>query len=338
MEIDTPWMVALGAAVVVLTLVDLSWTVVAAAGGRGPLSNVVARSLWRLATIGRPSHRRLQLAGYQVAVGLPILWVALAWAGFATMFLADDDAVVNAATQQPGPALARVAYAAGAMAGAGAGFTAGTATWQLVNNVAALVGLAIFTLAVTYLIQLVTAVSRERAMCARIAGLGGSPVEAVAIAARSPGLGHLPDHVASITATLSQIGRDHLTLPMIQFFHVGDRDADTGRNIAFFDEVLTILDHGLATDHSTLVRPARQAVDQFFGTLELPTISDEPPPPPDLSPLRRLTDDAVDDAAFHAAVGRLQERRTALRSFLEREGWTWSDVDPRSEANVERRV
>ena len=46
------------------------------------------------------------------------------------------------------------------MAGAGAGFTASTGFWELVNNVSALTGLAFFTLAVTFVLRVVTADAR----------------------------------------------------------------------------------------------------------------------------------------------------------------------------------
>lgn len=180
---DRPWLAAVGVLIVIVVLVDLVWTTIAVSGGRGPLTNVLAKTVWK--SVSGRSHRVLQLAGVSILVGLLLTWLALLWAGWSVVFFADTRSVVDAATQTPADPVAKIAYAAGALAGAGAGFTASAGGWQLANNVAALCGLALFTLAISYLVQVVSATTQKRAAAMHIAGLGEGPAQIVA-----PGLGN----------------------------------------------------------------------------------------------------------------------------------------------------
>lgn len=213
------------------------------------------------------------------------------------------------------------------MAGAGAGLVAGNAAWQLVNNVSAIAGLILVTLSLTYLLQVVTAVVRERSVASEIAGLGSSAQEVVAGALRAPGLGTLPIQLVSIAEGLSRVSQDHLALPVLQFFHSAAKESSAPVNVARFDEVLTLLDEALVDDHGPTVRNGRAAVDAFLATLRLRQQA-APPPVPSLATLRAAHDDIVDDATFTAALAGLEDRRSRLRVFLEAERWTWADVDP----------
>ncbi len=325
MEIDHWWLVLVGAAIVVLVIVDLVWTTIGVGEGRGPVSNAVARSVWKLGRAGHPSHLRLRVTGILAAVSVPTVWVSLLWLGFALMFLADEEAVVDAATQQPTSALGRIAFAAGGLAGAGASLVAGSEAWELVNNVAAILGLTLVTLSLTYLLRVVNAVSAERATSSEIAGLGPSPSEAVAEALAIPGLGTLPIQLVSIAAGLSAAAQEHLTLPMLQFFHTGRREASVALNVARYAEILALIEHALPDDHTPTVRAGIQAVDEFLVTIDLAETEPEPPPPPALEPLRAAGVE-IDEAAFRSRVHEAGERRTRLRAFVEQEGWTWDDV------------
>lgn len=326
MEIDTPLLALLGAAVVVTTVVDLIWTTLAVGAGRGPVANRVAEGIHRLGRVGEPSHRRLKVLGVLVSAAVPASWVLLAWAGFALMFLSDDDAVLVAASQAPAGAIGRIAYAAGSLAGAGAALVGGTETWVLVNNVSALTGLTLVTLSMTYLFQVVTAVSGERSTMSQISALGPEPTEAVRRALATEGLGTLPLQLITVADAVSLAAQRHLALPMLQFFHSDDRSTSVALNLARFDEIITILEHGAALPLAPVVAAGRGAIDGFLDTVRVPTEQLEAPPPPDLSPLRRVSSAVVDDAAFAERVDRDRERRARLHAYLRQERWEWRDV------------
>lgn len=326
LEIDHLWLVLLGVVVLVVVLVDVITTTLAVGAGRGPLSDLVAQTTKRLSHLGRASHRRLQVAGVLGAVAVPVLWVVLTWVAFTLMFLADDDAVLVAASGAPAAALGRLAYAAGSLSGSGASLVAGTETWELVNNVAAIVGLALMTLGLTYLFQVVTSVKSERAIASRIAALGASPAEAVAAALRDGDLGALPGQLLTIAGDLASVAQGHLALPMLELFHSTDRDSSASVNVARFDEMLSIIRHISPDEHLPTVRSGRKAVDDFLRTITITRDDAGTPPLPSLAPLRSTGAEVIDDEAFAQRMAEGSERRARLRAYVEAERWTWDDV------------
>lgn len=326
MEIDHLWLALLGAAVIAVALFDLVVTTLSVAAGQGPLARVVAGGVSGLARAGTLGHRQLRRLGIVGAISMPVVWVALTWTGFALMFLADDDAVLVAASQEPAAALGRIAYAAGGLAGAGASLVAGTETWELVNNIAAIVGLAIMTLGLTYLFQVVTSVKSERSTSSMIDALGRSPAEAVAVALRAPGMGTFPQQLTDIAAGISSTAQGHLALPMLRFFHSAEPDTAVPVNLARYDDILLILDHALPDGHAPTVRAGRHAVEAFLATLRLPEPDGAIPPVPDLAPLRAVRDDVVDDATFAERCRDDASRRARLLAYVASERWSWDDV------------
>lgn len=330
MEIDNLWLALVGAVIIGVVLFDVVTTTVGVGVGRGPLSDGVARITRRLSHVGRPSHRRLQVAGVLGAAAVPAVWVLLTWLGFALMFLADDDAVLVAASQEPAAGIGRMAYAVGSLAGAGATLVAGTETWELVNNLAAIVGLVLMTLGLTYLFQVITSVKDERSMATRMTALGSSPSEAVAAALPAPDLGTLPSQLTSIASNLSDAAQGHLALPMLELFHTRDRGNAVPVGLATYDDILTLLEHALPEVHAPVVRTGRRAVADFLSTLTLVEDADTVPPLPSLAPLRAVSDDVVDDDTFAQRCRGDEDRRRRLLSYLQAERWSWDDVvDPR---------
>lgn len=294
MEIDTPLLTLVGACLVVVTFLDVAWTAIAVGGRRGPISDTVSRAVATIGQAGRPSHRRRARVGALTAAAVPLAWVLLLWAGFALMFLSDGEAVVVAASQQPTGALGRVAYAAGGLAGAGAGLQAGTETWQLVNNVAALAGLALVTLGLTYLMQVVSGVVSERSTMSEIAALAAAPDDKAPPATDRGD--QLPWLLLLVAEGISTAAQRHLAFPMLQFFHSASPSTSASVNVMRFAALLDDLDRQDPAGHATVLRVGRSAIDEFLGTLRLP--------------------------AAHGTT----DRGRRMEAFLHQEGWSREDV------------
>lgn len=319
---DHPLLAVAGLALVCLVILDVAWSALAISAGRGPLTGSIGRGLWRLVR-GTEHHRVLKLTGYIIVGTLLVTWVLGMWAGWALLFNADSESVVRSSSQEPASVLGKIAYAAGAMAGAGAGLVAASDGWQLANNIAALCGLALFTLAISYLVQLIPAATQRRATAVQIHGLGDEPVGIVAAGAGRPALGATGEQIASMAAELALSSRQHLALPVLHYLHVGERSAAFELGVAKLDEALTIILHALEEDHETVVRPTRRAIDEYLRTASLSAGGVEPPPPPDLT---RLAEGgvALDEKRFAARLEEIADRRAALRDLIEANGWRWS--------------
>lgn len=322
---DQPWLFALGVAVVLAALADLVLTTIRVGDRRGPITAGVARAVWQAALMGRPGHQRRSLAGVVVTVAVLLAWVGLLLVGFACMFLSETNAVIDSSSGTPASAMGRFAYAAGGLAGAGASLLAGGAGWQLVNNASALVGLTVAALAVTFVLQVVSSVTGERAMAAEVAGLGTTPADAVAAGVRSDP-GTLRNQMTSIASQVSFAAESHLAFPMLEFFHSTDADTSVVVAVARYNEMLLLLQHIAPGQNETTVRIGRSAVDRFVETSGAkPHSTAEVPPLPALGPLMDVADVSGPDLRQRFASE--SERRSRLHALVQHAGWTWQDVD-----------
>lgn len=313
---------AAGALLIATALVDLYLTAIAAAGGGGPVTRLLSWSLWR-AAVAVPFgsvHRRLQGAGHLILIAVVLAWLVLIWSGFALWFLSEPASVISSTSKQPAGLVAKLAFTAGALAGAGAGFVASSGGWEALNNLAAILGLSWATLTLTYLLQVVTAASQRRALALRILGIADDPVAMAAIGAGRDDLGQLGQHLTNITQDVALMARYHEALPTLRHFHTGRRLDAIEIGLAVLDEALTIL----AAAHRGLppvARPMRTAIHEFLRTTNEHVDAPAPEPPP----LARLRESGIDvgEERLHRATEAVTDHRRALHALLRQRGWSW---------------
>lgn len=330
--------VVVGVGLVALALVDVYVTTIAAAAGGGPFTRAVSAGVRRtaLALPHRDVHRRLQRSGHAVLLTVVFGWLLLIWGGFALLFLSDPNSVMNSSTVEPADVVAKLAYAAGALAGAGAGYVATSGGWEFINNLAALVGLTWAALTLTYLLQVVTAASKRRAMAVRILGIADDPVTMAAAGAADRELGLLGQHLTALAEEVALVARYHHALPVLSYFHVGERHASVEIAVAVLDEALTVLEARDGGVPHAAVGPMRAAIGELLDTL--PSPDGAPPPVPADSELERAGLQLDPDRLARYAE-QLSERRRRLRWLVEGRGWDWSaDVLVRSRDGVASRT
>lgn len=311
-------LVALGALVLLLIVADLLWTTLAPAAGGGPLTTWIGRAAWRAAT-RRPRHRRLQLIGYGILLAVLATWVGGTWLGWALVFHGSTGAVVDAASGEPASSIGRVAFAAGGITGAGAGYTAGSGAWQLANNMAALLGLAEFTLAITYLFQVVTATAHKRAVAQAITGLGDSPWAMVAAGRGDASLGAVGQQLSNLTVDLALVARQHRSLPVLHYLHAPVGGAAVEVAIARLDEAMAI---ARCCDVSVgLTQPLRRIIVDYLDSVPV-RVDAAAPPPPDIpvAEVAGCVGEAVENDGPH---------RARLHGLVVQNAWEWIDVDGR---------
>lgn len=312
-----------GVGLIALALVDVYVTTIAAGAGGGPLTRAISSGVRRTALVlpRRDVHRRLQMSGHAVLLAVVFGWLLLIWGGFALLFLSDPHSVMNSATTQPAGVVAKLAYAAGALAGAGAGYVATSGGWEFINNAAALVGLAWAALTLAYVLQVVTAASKVRAMAIRILGIADEPVAMAAAGAGDRELGLLGQHLTTLAEEVALVARYHHALPVLTYFHVRERHASIEIAVAVLDEALTVLEARDDEVPRPAVGPMRAAIGELLATIRPPV--DPPPPLPPASELDRAGLD-VDPERLRQHADQLSERRRRLRALVESRGWDWS--------------
>lgn len=320
-------LVVLGAIVLAVVAHDVLSTTLAMETAAGPVTRRVARSWWRLShrLAGGPRSPWMVVSGPAVIVLTVGTWLLLLWAGWALVFSADPDAVVSSTTREPAGGWARIYYAAFSAFTLGMGdYVASTAPWQVATSLAVISGLVLTTMAITYLVPVVNAVTARRVQASLIAGLGRTAQDIVVRGHRGGDFAFLDHQLLPLTSSLLETAEAHLAYPVLHYFHSAERHVDLRVQLHALDEAVSILQHGLAPDaapHPSVLDGVRHAVAELIDRVD-PLEGDEPvPPPPDLEPLRRAGIATVDDDTFARRLDEVAEHRRRLLAFTNESLW-----------------
>ncbi|WP_298458468.1 potassium channel family protein [uncultured Cellulomonas sp.] len=324
----------LGAALVLLVLVDALTTTVTVGGGAGLLTRRVTGVLWRVLL---RVHRRdsdssvLAAAGAVLLIVTVLVWVALLWAGWALVLLSSDS-VVNSTTRAPAGVADVVYYAGFTVFTLGVGdFVATTSVTRVLTAAASFTGLFVITLAITYLISVVSAVVARRALAVQIATLGSDPVDMVTGGWDGDQFSSaFVQRLVNLTGALATSAEQHLAYPVLHYFHSSTRVTAAPVAVAHLDEALFLLQEAVqpaAAPEAGTVAPTRRAVDRYLHTVgatsTMPVRVDDPPPAPDLAGLRGAGIPVAGDADFGPAVAAAADRRRTLATMVVNDGWSW---------------
>ncbi len=341
-----------GSALIAFVLFDLSSTTISLSSVRGPLSSRLSRMVWRAGR--RSSGTRLAVfqrgAGPLLVVTITLSWLMTLTLGWSLIFSVDG-ALEQAASpgQQTSPVrwVDSVFFVFGSLIGRGSSnLSPSEVLWSSVVALMTLTGVGLITLALAWILPVVSAVVQKRALAAKISTLGGTPQDMIERSWNGSGLGDFNLHLLPVIDELTLLAQRHLAYPVIHYFHSSDDRTAIGPRVAALDEALTILEaagldrteRGTGLDRS-VTRPLRQAISDYLSTLEyvfITTTDDTPPPPP-------RTDDLVQAGVLAAPIDDeiaelcddLADRRRLLDSYVRHDGWTWDAVTQDRAARTE---
>ena len=323
-----------GTALVAFALVDALWTTVAPRGA-GPVAGRVGRGVYALAkALG--GGRAPGWTGPATLVAAFLWWVVALWLGWWLVFSADPASVVDPKTNAPADALAR-AYAVGTYLwtlGLGAIWAPGSGGWGVIASAVALNGFAVVTLVVTYVLQVVGAVTGARQLAGVVDGLGATPHEIVARAWTGSGFDGLGQHLANLTPMVEAHGRRHEAYPALHFFGSRERRTSAPVMLAVLDEALLLLAEGVAPAARMApaeVEPLQRVLGDYLDTLSASFVdaADEAPEAPSLAPLTAAGVPVVEGEEFAQAVEDQRQRRRRLLGLVRDAGREWTDVTAR---------
>ena len=323
----TPLLLLAGFVLLATVAYDAISTTLSVGAAAGPLTSRLARGWWgfarRLAT--RPDSRVIVSAGPVVMLLTIGLWLGLLWAGWTLVFTADPDAIISAATRAPAAGWSRLYFA---------GFTAFTLglgdyipngqPWEILTAIAVISGLGLTTLAITYLMPVVTAVTARRVQANIITGLGSTPQQIVISGRRDHRFPYFVHRLQALADSMMGNAEKHLSYPVLHYFHSAERDVDLRTRALLLDEAVTLLQHGVTADmrpHPAVLDGLRHAITQLVerATDGSPDIS--PPAVPALDVLRQAGIPTVDDDTFERAVAGLTDHRRRVAHFANESLW-----------------
>lgn len=323
--------VAVGVVLLVVTGWDVVTTVFGASMGSGPITRGWTRLLSRVAG-GLRRHRAVMvwLGPLSAAATTPV-WLGLLWLGWGLVFQ-PEGSVVGSTTGVPATDWEQAYYVGYTISTLGNGeFLPTGPLWQALTVVAAASGFIVITVGLSYVIALVGAANQRNTVAVRVHALGHTPTDVAVGAWDGRDLHQIDVDLHTLHGSIDQVAQQHLAYPVLRHFHSTEHRNALAPRLAALDEALTLMECGIRRGHGPRLRTVRQtraAIERFLVLERRPRRASDPPPPPppDLAPLRAAGLPVVDDAEFGSAVDRCRERRTALRRFVEGDGWAWTDV------------
>lgn len=324
----------LGAAVVGLLMVDALTTTVSA-GGSGPLTRVLTLGIWRLGLAWHrrhPSHRTLSRLGPVVMLTALLAWVALLWLGYTLIFSSNPGQIVSSQTQQPADLAERIYYTGFTVFTLGVGdFVADSDFYRVLTAIAAINGLFLVTLAITYMVPVLSAVVDKRQLACSIHGLGDTPQQIVLQAWDGQSCASLTTVLHQLAPSIVKHAQRHLAYPVLHYFHSRTRREAFPVQIAALSEALVLLEERVAPDarpDAVAMRSARAAIDTYLDVLHLEASDQERQTPPDLdtTPLSAAGIPLTDSPPDSDAAAPPHDHRAKLSALLTSQGWQWNDV------------
>jgi hypothetical protein len=321
---------AAGTVLLVLVVVDVLWTTVWVAGGAGPLTSRAMSATWRLLRSAGSRHSKLlTLSGPVVLVTTLTAWILLLWVGWTLVFASAERAVVSTASGRPVTWVDRVYFTGYTVFTLGIGdFVPRGGPWQVATVVASATGLLFVTLAVTYVLSVLGAVTQKRAFASSVSGLGASGVEILERSWDGDCFRGVEVPLVSLADQLTTLTSNHKAYPVLHYFYSEHPSRAPTTSIVVLDDALTLLAFGVAEaarPNELILAQARSSIQQYLDTLESAYVQPaaRTPPPPDLATLRATEVPTVTDAAFEDSVSALEERRRLLLGLVSSDEREW---------------
>ncbi|WP_266205540.1 ion channel [Pontibacter kalidii] len=322
----------LGILTIGLGIYDLLYTTFAPRGA-GIVSGFTSTFIWRV-FLGLSSllKTRKALAGAGILIIMATIfgWVFLLWIGNALVFLSDADAVVDSTSEVPADAWDRVYFTGYILSTLGNGdLKGGTEPWRIYSAFISFSGLILITIAISYMVPILSAVTERRTLSIRIASLGHSPQQMLLNNWNGTDFKQLEEHFDGLAQPVAKQGQLHLAYPLLHYFYNAEKSTALLPNLAALDEALTILLLYVSEDKrpsSQSMLPLRHALTTFLDSLT--TITPDPASleEPKLD-IKQLVDSKVTLLQPEAKkIEQLRKRRKFLNAMLAYVGWRWDEV------------
>lgn len=321
------WMIVLGGALLAVAFYDALSTTLVTTSAAGPLTARIARGLWWLARRVSPGPRSalMGLIGPLILLGTVSVWLSLLWGGWTLIFAASSDAVVSSSSGDTADGWARVYFAAFTTFTLGVGdYIPQGAVWQVLTSIAVISGLGLTTMAITYLVPVVTAVTARRTQANTIAALGATPQDMVIAGWRQGSFRFLDEQLPRLAEGITRTAERHLSYPVLHYFHSEERNEDFRVQLFNLDEAVTILQHAIPDQcqpHPAALASLRHAATQVLRHVPLRSPGEHHPPSIGLEALREVGIPTIDDAAFEQRLTGLADHRRRLVAFAEESLW-----------------
>lgn len=321
-----------GIVLIIFVSIDLLSTILLMNGG-GMISNFVSKNIWKI--LFRLSNQSamsplLSKAGMIIIVSLFTTWILLIWLSFGLIYLSDTGSVIDTSTELNTNIAGKFYYVGYTISSLGNGdLKSGNDAWRIFSNVMSMYGTFFITLSISYLIPVLNAVIKKRALSGYIYQLGKTPEEILKNGWNGKNFSILYSHLNSLNTMILSHSERHLAYPILHYFHSTTQKYSAPLTLTILDEAISIqLTYKIDdTPNSLHWEVLRRSMDSFIEVLGKYDITRELSYPPfSYEPgLKNLPINATTEE-INQSINEMTKRRKSLHGMVNRDGWQWKDV------------
>ncbi|THH39914.1 potassium channel family protein [Neolewinella litorea] len=312
-----------GIGVIAITLTDFIYTTLSC-NGSGYLSTALNRILGRL--LAPRSDGMRNWSGVLHLVASLFMWIALLLVGGFLVFIADTDFVVRATTKVPANLSERAYFTGFVFSTLGLGdYAPGSPLGRHLTAVYSLLGFAVLTTAITYILSVTNAVTKKKNLATFLSSLGESPSEMYAYFTAEPDGSLFSERVDDLVTQLNLHLNDHLSYPIVHYFHSDQRSWSAVLQLATLHECMLALSIHYAD--SPKVQAHLQRLDRCLNYfLKVAHIPDRLRQDQERSLLALRTQWHKEILTSGNGDPTISEASRALGALLRQAGYDWQDV------------
>ncbi|WP_226483232.1 potassium channel family protein [Natrinema amylolyticum] len=323
-----------GVVLLLLAVVDLLWTTLWVEGRAGPLTSRLMSNTWEvLKKVAGERPRVLSFSGPLILVLGLTMWIALLWSGWTLLFAGGEETLIDTRNTGPISWTERFYFVGYTVFTMGNGdFTPNGGIWQVATALTTASGMLFVTLSVTYVLNVLSAVTQKRSLASSIHGLGGQSTEILETSWDGDSFQGLDGPLNLIANQLGTLTANHKAYPILHYFFTTERSQAPTTNIAILDETLTLLRFGVDPEHrpsEPTITQTRSSVQTYLDELESGFVgpASQPPPAPDLEQLRDSGIPTVSDEGFTNSLVEVDDRCRLLLGLVESDARNWPNTD-----------
>jgi hypothetical protein len=327
-----------GLLIVKAAIIDILYTVLAP-NGSGRITGLTSYWIWRGAlfvTNHNGKHKFLSNLGMFLLLLIVEVWVILIWIGNTLIVYSDSEALYSSAQEAyVTDFMSKVYFSGYVLSSMGNGdYTPVGEWWQFYTAFISFTGVIFISLAISYLIPVLQAVTSKRSLAIRLQTLGRTPEELLVKNYKNDNFEYLVNELFSMKQDIIELAQKHLAYPVIHYFHSTKHYESTSLTVAKVDETLSILecilseeDHDAETDYK--IQELKVALTYLIKTLKSGYI-DPREDEPEVPQLNYLNENNIPNHISVQKVknhfNQIRERRKLLLAYVQNDAWTWNEV------------
>lgn len=325
---------SIGFVILIITATDLINTSLSVRGA-GFITRRLSKAIWKLLlrlNKNRGNRKILEKGGSIILVSILINWLILIWFSASLLFISQVDSLKNVETNTSTTVVSKIFYTGYTLSTLGLGdIEPDGAFWEILTSILSFTGLILISIAITYLIPVVSAEIEKRKVSVYITTLGCSVEEILLNHWNGKDFKQLEHSFANLTTMIILHAQNHKVYSVLHFFHTSNKKEAFVLNLTNLDETLTVLLHDVPAENRPsqhILMGLRKAISSYLETLPVAFISpsDITPPLVSLNDLIKAGIPLNEGEEVAIEYRKVISRRRLLLALVNDDGWKWEDI------------